>query len=53
MTEVFKAIGLHQAMLIIPVLALLLAAVLYCASRTITRDIQKRGRPFQSLSASF
>jgi MFS family permease len=53
MTEVFKAIGLHQAMLILPVLALLLAAVLYCASRTITGDVQKRGRPFQSLSASF
>jgi len=48
MTEAFKAIGLHQAMLILPILSLLLAAVLYGASRTITRDVQKR-----ELSGSF
>ncbi len=42
MTEAFKAIGLHQAMLILPVLSLLLAAVLYGGSRTIIRDVQKR-----------
>jgi MFS family permease len=42
MTEAFKATGLHQAMLVIPVLSLLLAAVLYVGSRTITRDVQRR-----------
>jgi MFS family permease len=51
MTEAFKAVGLHQAMLIIPVLSLLLAAVLYLASRTITGDLQKRAE-LQSFSAS-
>ena len=51
MTEAFKAIGLHQAMLVLPVLSLLLAAVLYGASRTITRDVQKRESP-RTLSAS-
>ena len=41
-TEVFKAVGLQQAMLIMPVLAVLLAAVLYLGSRTIGRDMEKR-----------
>lgn len=41
-TEAFKAVGLQQAMLIIPVLAVLLAVVLYMGSRTIGRDIEKR-----------
>jgi MFS family permease len=44
-TEVFKAIGLQQAMFIIPVLSLLLAVVLYCGSRTIARDMSKREAP--------
>ena len=34
-TEAFRAIGLQQAMFIIPLLSLLLAVVLYCGSRTI------------------
>ncbi len=42
MTEAFKAIGLQQAMLIIPVLSLALAVVLYFGSRTITRDLERR-----------
>ena len=42
MTEVFRATGLQQAMLIIPVLSVLLAVVLYMASRTIVGDIRKR-----------
>jgi predicted MFS family arabinose efflux permease len=41
-TEVFRATGLQQAMLIIPVLSTALAAVLYMGSRTITADIARR-----------
>jgi MFS family permease len=41
-TETFKAVGLQQAMLIIPVLSLLLAAVLFCSSRTILEDMRRR-----------
>jgi MFS family permease len=47
-TEAFKAIGLQQAMFIIPVLSLLLAVVLYCGSRTIVADMRKR----EALAAS-
>jgi MFS family permease len=43
LTEAFKAIGLQQAMIIIPVLSIALAAVLYLGSRTIERDM-RRGR---------
>ena len=46
MTEAFRAIGLHQAMLAIPVLSLALALVLWAGSRTIGKDIQRQ----QSLS---
>ena len=41
-TEAFKAVGLQQAMFIIPILSLLLALVLYCGSRTISADMRKR-----------
>ena len=37
-----RAIGLQEAMLILPVLALLLGAVLYAGSRTIATDISHR-----------
>ena len=40
--ETFRAIGLQQAMLVIPVLSLALAFVLYRGSRTIAADIQRR-----------
>jgi MFS family permease len=40
-TEAFRAIGLQQAMLIIPVLSLLLAVVLWAGSRSIVRDSRK------------
>jgi MFS family permease len=43
-SEQFRAIGLQQAMLIIPVLAVALAVVLYCASRTIASDMDKRDK---------
>jgi MFS family permease len=41
-TELFRAIGLQQAMYVIPALSLLLAVVLYCGSRTIIADMAKR-----------
>jgi MFS family permease len=41
-TEAFKAIGLQQAMFIIPVLSLLLGMVLYGGSRTIGGDMRRR-----------
>ncbi len=41
-TEAFKAIGLQQAMFVIPALSLLLAVVLYCGARTIVVDMRKR-----------
>ncbi len=41
-TEVFRATGLQQAMLIIPVLCVALAFVLYMGSRTIMADIARR-----------
>src|SRR5580692_11291772 len=41
-TEAFRAVGLQQAMLIIPVLCIALAFVLYMGSRTIIADIAKR-----------
>ena len=41
-TAAHKALGLQEAMLMIPLLGLLLAMVLYASSRTITRDIGKR-----------
>ena len=44
MTEAFKAVGLQQAMVIIPVLLVALALVLLAASRTILGDMEKRER---------
>ncbi len=41
MTEAFKADGLHHAMHAIPVLCLVLAVVLYAASRTVGRDMAR------------
>ena len=43
-TEQFKAIGLQQALLLIPVLSVFLAAVLWAGSRTIGKDIEKQQR---------
>jgi MFS family permease len=42
MTEAFKAIGLHNAMYAIPVLALAAALVLFAASRTMEKDVRKQ-----------
>jgi predicted MFS family arabinose efflux permease len=41
-TESFRAVGLQQAMLIIPVLSTMLAGVLYMGARTIVSDIARR-----------
>lgn len=41
-TEAFKAIGLQQAMLVIPLLSVVLAVVLYCGARTIVADMNRR-----------
>ncbi len=50
-TEAFRAIGLQQAMLIIPVLSVVLAGVLYAGSRTIVTDIAAR-QPVASIVAA-
>ena len=44
MTEAFKAVGLHDAMYIIPILAVLASLVLFAASRTVEGDIRKQDR---------
>lgn len=41
-TEAFKAVGLQQAMLVLPALSLCLGAVLWAGSRTISRDMDRR-----------
>ena len=41
--EPFRAAGLHSAMYIIPILSVLLTVVLFAASRTVARDMAKRG----------
>ena len=41
MTESFKAMGLHHAMYIIPLLAFVLAAVLFAATRTVGTDMTR------------
>jgi MFS family permease len=40
-TEVFRAIGLQQAMLVVPVLAVCLALVLWAGSRSIVKDARQ------------
>lgn len=42
LTEAFKAIGLQQAMIVIPILSVALAIVLWAGSRTIIRDIARQ-----------
>ena len=49
-TEPFKAIGLQQALLAVPVLSFLLAAVLWAGSRTIGRDLEKQRRSQQEIT---
>jgi len=42
MTDAFKAIGLHSAMYVIPVLAVLASLVLFAASQTLEKDIRRQ-----------
>ena len=60
-TETFRAVGLQQAMIIIPILSTALAIVLWAGSRTVIRDMARReesvaraaaGAPATSPSAS-
>jgi MFS family permease len=44
MAEPFRAAGLHSAFYVVPVVSLMLAAVLFAASRTIGGDMQKLQR---------
>jgi predicted MFS family arabinose efflux permease len=39
--EPYRAAGLHDAMYIVPILAAVLAVVLFAASRTVTKDVAK------------
>ena len=39
--EPFRAAGLHTAMYIVPILAALLAVVLFAASRTVKKDVDR------------
>ena len=39
--EPYRAAGLHTAMYIVPILAAILAVVLFMASRTVKRDVEK------------
>ena len=41
-TEVFRAVGLRQAMLEIPMLSVVLALILYLGSRSIIADVERR-----------
>lgn len=50
LTEHFRAIGLQQAMLVIPVLSTALAIVLYAGSRSITGDIGRREAAVSALA---
>jgi len=41
MTEAFRAEGLHSAFYVVPLVSLILAVVLYAASRTVAKDMNK------------
>jgi MFS family permease len=44
-TEAAKAVGLHDAMYVLPVLSLGLAGVLFAGASTIGRDMERRDAP--------
>jgi hypothetical protein len=52
--EAYRAIGLHQAMYVIPVLSMGLALVLYGGSRTVAADMAQRdeGHPRRVLQSA-
>jgi predicted MFS family arabinose efflux permease len=47
LNEAFKAAGLHAAMYVIPILAVLASVVLLIASQTVETDIRRQGRTRQ------
>jgi MFS family permease len=47
--EAFRAVGLQQAMVIMPILSVVLAIVLYLGSRTMTQDVARRDARMQGL----
>ena len=51
MAEPFKATGLHHAMEVIPLLSLLVALVLYAASRTVAADMERLRRSLSEAGA--
>ncbi|MDX2032001.1 MAG: MFS transporter [Blastocatellia bacterium] len=51
-TEQFKAIGLHDAFFIVPVVSLLLALVLFAGSRTVARDMERLQQWMRKASGS-
>src|SRR5207253_10244302 len=48
--EPFRAQGLHTAMYIVPILATILAVILFAASRTVKRDVERLQRWMSSAS---
>jgi len=51
MTEAARAEGLHSAFYVVPLVSLILAAVLYAGSRTISKDMDKLQRWMRESSA--
>jgi MFS family permease len=49
--EAFRAVGLQQAMVVMPILSVLLAIVLYLGSRTMNRDVARRDARMQDLQS--
>ena len=49
--EPYKSEGLHSAMYVIPILSVLLTLVLFAASRTVTKDIEKMQNWMKEISA--
>jgi MFS family permease len=45
--EAFRAVGLQQAMVVMPILSVLLAIVLYLGSRTMNQDVARRDAKMQ------
>ncbi len=50
--EAFRAVGLQQAMVIMPILSVVLAIVLYLGSRTMNQDVARRDAKMQLAKAA-
>ena len=51
MAEPFKAAGLHSAMQVIPLLCIIVAFILFAASRTVTADMEKLRQRMRAVDA--